>query len=165
MSKIEMEFVGFNNFQNCIAIDGKIIKTQKSNKKNVYTFESVKENAHVTIYKTHQFVGKHWLWWNLLFFFVSIFGLFDIRHNKRCSVFEGDFVISTEKDCKFVIRKKEFQDGGGLFEVEGITPIKEISNTQYYDKTGQSRYKKMKKIKVGIIVTVCVLSVFVIILI
>ena len=34
MSKIEMEFVGFNNFQNCIAIDGKIIKTQKLNKKN-----------------------------------------------------------------------------------------------------------------------------------
>lgn len=149
MTKLNLEFVGFNNKDASILINGKYEKLKKTREK-AYTcsVETDLKESEITIYKSHNYIGKNWFWWNLLYFIVSVFGLFDIRQNKKCLVLYSRFTISTENDTEAIIKRQDFEDEGKLVEVETSSKVEEISNVQYYDKEARKRHAKMKKFKI-----------------
>ena len=80
MAKLEFEFVGFYDCDRYITVNGKFVKFEKTEKKT-YTcnVETIDDKCEVMVYQPHKYTGKHWLLWNLMFFIISLFGLFDIR--------------------------------------------------------------------------------------
>jgi len=150
MTKLDLEFIGLKNMEGCIVVDGKYVKLKK-NKEKTYScsVETDKKQVEVVIYKTHNYFGKNWFWWNLLYFVISVFGLFDVRADKKCLVLDGSFNISTEQDTKVIFRRLDFEEGARFVEVETSSEVEELSNTQYYDKEAKARHKKMKKFKIA----------------
>ncbi len=150
MTKLDLEFVGLKNMEGCITVDGKYVKLKK-NKQKIYScsVETEKEKVDVVIYKSHQYYGKNWFWWNLLYFVISIFGLFDIRGDRNCLVIDGRFTISNEQDTKAILRRQDFEDGAKLVEVETSAKVEEIKNIQYFDKEAKKKQNKMKKFKIA----------------
>ncbi len=164
MAKLDLEFVGFENALDCIAIDGEIVKLKRTRKKTrICTLEMKNNNTEIVAYKTHYYTSKNWFWWNFLYYIVSFFGLFDIKQTKKCLVQDAKINISSENDANAIISRVNFTDGGKLLEVETQAKVEEISNIQYNDKDARKKHLKMKKIKTATTIAVAVLTVLLIV--
>ena len=150
MSKINLEFVGFKALEGGILVNDKIVKLKKEKNKN-YTceVETEEKTCNLVIYKSHYYSGKNWFWWNLLYFVVSVFGLFDIKHDKKCVVYDGRFNLPIDGDTNIVIKRQDFEDGGKLATIETTAQVEEVSNIQFYDKEARKRHRIMKKFKIA----------------
>ena len=164
MARLDLKFVGLNDLEGAISVNDKLVKLNKNDDGSLsYTLET-DTNVDVSIYKGHRYLSKRWFWWNLLYFFISIFGIFDTKHNKKCLVLYASFNISAEKDSKIVISRQDFEDGAKFVNVDTDAQIEEISNVQYYDQVAKKRHSKMKLIKFGIIALSVVLTAVLVIL-
>lgn len=159
MARLELEFVGFNNNDCFITVDGKYVKMKK-NKTGSYTYncETNNSKSEILIYKGHYYQTKRWVWWNLLYFIISLFGILDMWQNSKCLVLEAKFNVSTEQDASVVVQRQKFEDGGKFVDMVTQASIEEVSNIQYYDKTAQLKVKKMKKIKLFTAMTIIILT-------
>lgn len=164
MPKLNLEFVGFKNMNGCITVDGKFAKIKK-NKNKTYScqVETSTDKCEVVIYKPHNYISKNWFWWNLLYFFVSIFGILDVRQDKKCVVMDGKFVIDTKQDTTAIIKRQDFADGGKLANIQTEASVEELSNIQYYDKEARKKHKKMKKFKIAATIVSLILIVVLIV--
>ena len=160
---LELKVVGFSDLLNTMIVNGKKVKL-KTNKDNTRTCQITADKAEIIIYRTHQFTGKAWFWWSLLFYFISIFGIFDVRQNKRCQVTDCRFNIDLKNDTKATMKILKFEDGGKFAEIECDEPVELINNVQYFDKVAQKRFKIMKRVKIGLffalVATITLLIVF-----
>lgn len=157
---LDLQFVGLQEMKKHITINGKLAKPKK-NKQNEYihSAKSADGNYEVIIYKNHQYVGKNWFWWNLLFFVISIFGIFDMWHGSKFLVIDSRFKISISNDSKLIIRRQNFEDGGKYVLLEGDAKVEEICNIQFQDKLAKKRHSKMKKIKIALTAVVVITAV------
>ncbi|MBQ3494393.1 MAG: hypothetical protein IJA69_03160 [Clostridia bacterium] len=167
MARLELEFTSYNDALENIYINGKKQKLiRKRNKTCICTAEVEGDVAEVQIVKSNHYATKNWFWWNLLYFFVSVFGLFDNHQNKRIVSVDCSFRVDTTADKKLMLKIQNFADGGEFVSFLG-EEVEQISNIQSYDKEAQKRNKKMKKAKWAIgalcLVVVAVVVVFVII--
>lgn len=165
MARLNLEFVGFKEADGCIAVNGKVVKLKKNRDKTYnWEIETEEKRSEVVIYKSHQYFGKYWFWWSLLYFIISIFGIFDARQNKKCLVLDAKFMISTETDAKAKIVRQNFEDNAKLINIETESEVEEITNVQYYDKQAKQKDSKMKKAKIaiaiGLLVAIVLLVVF-----
>ena len=153
MSRLELEIQGYNYAIETMTVNGKSCKmTNKNNSTKTCIIENIEGKAEVVIYKAHHYIGKNWFWWNLLYFLVSIFGIFDVRHDKKFLVVDCRFNVLVSGDTKAVLMINDFKDGGRFLDVECENNIEKIANKQYFDKTAKEKHKKMKKAKIGITV-------------
>ena len=164
MAKLELEIVGYNDALNNLTINGKRVKLI-NNKNNTRTCFIEAEQAEVVVYKTHNYFGKRWFWWNLFYYLISIFGIFDFDKNKRCLVVDFRFNLKLAKETKATLSIQNFENGGKFAEIECEEEIEIINNVQYFDLEGQKRRKKMKPAKIGIFVGFAVIVTLLIIFI
>ncbi|MBR2909835.1 MAG: hypothetical protein IKC11_05820 [Clostridia bacterium] len=163
--KLEIELVGVYDKANTLVVDEKVVKLKKKDGNTRYAVvETEKSKVDVAMYKAHHYVGKHWFWWQLLYFFVSVFGIFDIKQDKKMLVADCSFTVDVTGDTKVVLKRENFVDQGKFLKIETSSTIEEKSNIQYIDKEALKRHKKMKKAKIGIFAGVVVLAILLVIL-
>ena len=164
MAKLNLQFVGFKEAVGCIAVNGKLVNVKK-NRDKTYSceLEATEAKSEVVIYRSHNYGGKAWFWWNMLYFIISLFGIFEGRQNGKCLVLDAKFNISTEQDTNVIIRRNDFVDGEKLVSIETEAEVEEISNIQYYDKEARKKHAKMKKIKIATaVITVALIVILVV---
>lgn len=154
MASVNLQFVGFRGLEKNIMVNGKpakLIPVQRG----VYACSAETQDGacEVAIYKGHYYTGKAWFWWNVLYFFVSVFGLFDIKQDKKCIVMDGRFRLLAEQDSYAIIRKQEYTEGYrmelAIWETNGR--LETFANAQYSDQEGKDRQSIMKKCKAGLL--------------
>lgn len=142
----EIEFIGFDNV--IITVNGRVAALKKAeNGGSTLILNDGSERYDVEIVKAHRYMGKGYILWNLLFFFVSIFGIFDVREGKRFPVCYCRFNVSCETDCKITVCRQAFEDGGKYAEIRSDVAVEEDVNVQYYDKDAKRKHRRMKKIR------------------
>ena len=164
MAQLNLEFVGLKSLEGHVTVDGKFIKLKKVNQKYVCNIETTQPQAEVVIYQSHSYTGKHWLLLNLFYFLLSVFGLFDVRHGKRCLVQDARFKIDVAQDANLIIRRENFVDGGAFVRTETTAPVETICNQQYYDKVGKKRAAVMKKVKLAVAVLAVIAATVVVVM-
>ncbi len=164
MAQLNLEFVGLKSLEGHVTVDGKFVKLKKVNQKYVCHMTTNQPQAEVVIYQSHPYTGKHWLLWNLFYFIVSLFGLFDVRYNKRCLVQDACLKIDVSQDANVVIRRENFVDGGAFVRTEITAQVETICNQQYYDKVGKKRASVMKKVKLAVTVLAVIAAAVVVVM-
>ena len=163
--KLELEIVGVYDKANTVVVDNKVVKLKKKDSNTRYAIiETKNPKVEVSVYKAHQYFGKGWFWWQLLCFFISIFGIFDIKQDKKMLVADCSFLVYVTNDTKVILKREDYQDGGKFLKIETSEIIQEKSNIQYIDKMAQKRHKKMKGAKFGIFAGAVVLAILLLIL-
>ncbi len=150
MVNLNVNIVGYNPALQNITINDNFCKIKK-NKDRTRTIQTQVEDGKVeiTVLKYHHYSGKYWVWWNLLCFFVSVFGIFDVKPDKKFVVVEYKSIVDVKTDSNITLKIQRFEDGGKFLELETENEVEEISNKQYYDRDARKKHKKMNKIKVG----------------
>lgn len=164
MTKLEIEIIGYNDAVESMTIDNKSVKIVKEDKIRKCVYESDCNIAEVVICKAHHYSGKRWFWWNLLYYLISIFGVFDIRHNKKFNVIDCRFDVNLTKDTTVKLSIKDFENNGEFVDIEADAVIIEKANIQYVDDIAKQRHKKMKKAKIGIFISVIVITILALII-
>lgn len=165
MARLELLIEGYNDALNSITINQKLVKITSKKGERKITCDCKNGECEVVIYKGHQYQTKNWFWWNLLYFFISIFGIFDIFHDKKFMIVDCRFKIDVSKDTKATIKVLNYVDGGKFAEITSEDRIEEIENIRFQDKEGKKKHKTMKKFKLAFWLSAIVITVALVILI
>ena len=153
MAKLEVNLYGSNETIKLATINGKPLKiTSVTNGVGCCKMEIADNKAELAIYKTHHYSSKFWFLTNLLYFIISVFGIFDVKQDKNCPVIDCRYILYLEEETKIGLKPFTFTDGGKVAEVTSTAPVKEISNIQYFDKVAQKKHKIMKGVKIALTV-------------
>ena len=150
MAKLELEIEGYSNALDEMLINGKRPKFVVEGLLRKCAVETESDNVEIVVYRTHHYVGKHWFWWSLLFYFVSVFGIFDVRFDKKFHVVDFRVNVDLKKTNNLKLKVPNFEDGGKVFEIEEGKDVNVLNNCQFLDKDAKKRHNKMKKIKFAI---------------
>ena len=159
MARLDLEIRGYNEVFNKMIINGKEQKIQKDKAGLRTCSVDIDSNtAEIVVYKGHYYAGRFWLFWNILFFLVSLFGIFDMRDTKKFQVVDLRFNVSVKQDTKVSLQVRDFEDGGRFVDITSDSQIEEISNISMYDKEAPQRKQKAKKVKIFIMLALVALA-------
>lgn len=142
MAKINLQLNGIKTKNSLITVNGKVAKIRKTgfNSSNA-TVENVSGKAEIVVFQGHNYSGKNWFWWQILYFIVSIFGIFDRTKNKKTYVRDCRFSVDVLTDVDISLTQVDFEEGGKFLDIQGGS-VEEICNYQTLDKQGLDRISK-----------------------
>ena len=151
LNNLNLKVSNISNFNPTIYVDGKVIKFRRDNFGNyVTTYQTSSPTVKIEIKKMYDINGPFWFLTSLLFFFVSIFGIFDLKPNKRCISVIASFNVKVTKNCNLKIgfksrtqMEKAFELEPTECEIEG-----ETGNKYFIDDVAKKRYKTMRIVKI-----------------
>ena len=167
MSKLNLTLSGFSGVDGLVTVNGKFVKFKKEKmNKHSASVEVKGDRAEVVLYRSHHYAGKGWFFWNFIYFIISVFGIFDIRKDKKCLVMDARFSVDASSDASLTLTRNKIIGQGKVVDVETSANYEELSNVQFYDADAIKRRLKMKIFKIifivlSILVTAFIVAVFV----
>lgn len=162
MAKLNIEINGYNNSVQDMLINGKRAKVKRKKNKYLVSTDISTNNAEIVIYRGHYYLGKAWVFWDILCFIISVFGIFDTPYNRQCVVIDYKCRVDVVEDTNLVMNINHFTDGGRFIEHNTEAKVEEDSNVFYIDQLAKTRRKKMKKVKLGIAILIVAITVLLI---
>ncbi|OQA77653.1 MAG: hypothetical protein BWY30_01026 [Tenericutes bacterium ADurb.Bin239] len=129
--------------------DGKPLKPKGNNMGHfVFEYKTEKETVELVVIRRSGLQSKFWLWWQLLFFIVSLFGIFDI-HNKKLKS-EGIYraIIHLDGNDEFDLKFDTGYPKLSFLEITTTLRVDEIHNEIINDPVIKRRGKRVKIVKV-----------------
>lgn len=155
-----IDFVGNNKAVKNIYVNGKLqpLQNVSSDTKRI-TYQTEQEITNIVIYETHQYSGKGWFWWWLICYFISFFGIFDVKQNRHCLVTYLKFTIDEKTDSYTIVKFNDIKESNRVAEISTSCQLTEIANEQYYDQKAKKIRKGMNWLKFFLNTTFLVLIV------
>ena len=142
MNKLSLKLLGVDKLKPNVYVDGKRIKY----KKNKYgaiecQCECANPEAEVVITKQSELASKWWLLMNILFFVISIFGIFEPPYDSKGIMVNCKFVVSMAADTSVTVQVNSLTSTGTFANINSTSTIREISNSYLVDKTIKRRWR------------------------
>ncbi len=122
------------------------------------TYKTDKDKVDINVTTIDELSGKHWFFMQMIFFFVSILGIFDkrVKANIAKIDFTGTISLNKNETLEIALVNKSFDKPA--FECNNSSMEIKL-NRFYIDKEHNKRIKKLKTIKtiIWIIVIITVL--------
>ena len=147
----------------CVFADDKPIKLKSGSKPIKYMTE--KEIVKVRVVRLNAFYGKHWFWWQLLFYIISFFGIFNPNKSKDFWNVDCEYEIKLSENTNFEIGFKFVKGSGKEIFVKTNAEYTAKKELCIKDDEAKQRQKKFRWAKVGVIVIAAIIAVVSIVLI
>lgn len=148
----------------CVEIDGKVIEPKQNDYSNYYyDIETEKSSVNVVITRLLELETKLWWLWQMLYFVVSLFGILDLKQDKKqLKVFyNAEIELNGENFVDFTINRS----GDKAVNILNTNAeIKETENKLEKSKTAIKRKKIIKYSKIGAWILIFVIVLLVIFL-
>ncbi|MGM9971746.1 MAG: hypothetical protein ACI35W_05000 [Anaeroplasmataceae bacterium] len=160
MNKLNLKIVGIGNISNpCIMINNEIVKYKK-NEYNSYeiNYQTGSDRVELYICNYLELQNKWWLITYLIFFIISIFGLFLPGYDKRCRCVSSKCILYLKEDSNMKISFNSFNENGNALVFDSDFQYEELSNIYYINKRIKRRTKLLSVLKVliWIIIIICI---------
>lgn len=142
MNKLTVKLNGYASKDTMFLVDGQKVKFKNNrfgNKEFVYQTEKSKVN--ITINRFLEINSKFWLLWQLLFFVISIFGIFDMRSSRGYFVVDCEMNVDVSEDTKLTLKMNDSPKNDYACTYECNTQVEEVKNQYYVDEKAQKRGK------------------------
>ena len=137
-----------------VYIDGQKIKSEIVKRKDdVYTYASDKDRVNVKIVSFHQADSKWFYFISIFYFLISVFGIFDIRPNKKGMAMVCEFDVAMQESGEIKLCYNKFLPGTPALKIDTDLDIKVIENKFFIDEVVVKRVKTAKYIKLSIFLT------------
>ena len=160
MDKLTVILNGYASKDTMFLIDGQKAKF-KNNKfgNKEFEYQTEKSDATIIIKRFLEINSKFWLLWQLLFFVISVFGIFDMHGSKGYFVVDCEFKISLNEDTKVTLKMNDSPQKTTACQIECNTSYEEIKNQYFIDEQAKKRGKKL--IFAKIITTLLIIAIFI----
>jgi len=162
-------FINFGNnapLDTKVLIDDKKISPIKNEFGNhLYSYKTENENVNIKIYSYSEMSSKLWYFMSILYFFISLFGIFDVRPKKNGISIKAEFNYKLN-DGKNHINLSYNQIQVGKEAVKSTTELQteQIMNEYYINELLVKRYKRTKIIRTLILILSIALGVVLLII-
>ncbi len=163
MNNIDLKLINCANFKPSVEVDGNTLQYKKDNFGALTTqYTTDKSQIKIEINKYYDVLGPWWFLTSLFFFIISIFGILDIRPDKKCISLKTTFLINVRENSKIKIVFKTRKNGEKAVEVtcENAEITQEEGNTYYVEEQAKKRYKVLRVTKVFMWLGVIALSAY-----
>lgn len=131
-----------------VSVDNKdVIAKRDKNGHDEYVYESEKSSVDVTLYKYLEVNSPLYMLWQIFFFIISVFGIFNKRLDKKCVVLKYRATINLDADTKIIARINTNYKETKALSIETSAEVVEQENLREVDKNAKKRLKLLKIIK------------------
>jgi len=158
MKDVYLNFANNSPLNSVVLIDGKKLKATKNEQGNqMYHYQTEKESVNVKIYSYTEMSSKLWYFFSILYFFISVFGIFDARPKKNGMSLKAEYNYKISEDKNFItISYNPIQLGKPAITSKSELEEMEITNEFFVDQLLVKRYKRAKLIRMLILLTLIV---------
>ncbi len=149
MNKLKIKFTATSKIRPVVFVDGTPLKMKKNK------FDSLegeittdKSQVEISICNYLEINSKLWFLSSLFFFFISLFGIFDIRYDKLCAVSSCKFILKLTGDDNVNFSFRRFADKSKAVELDTDTKFEELENVWNVDTRAKKRLKIMRITKI-----------------
>ena len=150
MSKLTIRYTNNSALRPILTVDGKEIKGTKNGKTTVYNYETDASSARVRVSNVLEASSPTFFLTSILYFIISVFGIFDDYSDFKCRKVSFDASVSTVSDCELSLI------GRGFSKVETTEAIKSectgsmdvYENKFFVDKVALRRTRIMTAVRV-----------------
>ncbi|MBR1925679.1 MAG: hypothetical protein IJ837_02365 [Clostridia bacterium] len=132
----------------CVEIDGEVFEPEKNDFSNYcYSVETEKETMKIVITRFLELETKFWWLWQILYFFVSLFGILDLKQENRQLkiLYSAEVELNGDNFIDLIINKS----GDKAVNILNTNAeIKETENKLEKSKTAIKRKKIIKYSKI-----------------
>ena len=148
-----IEFPTYGWYKPIVRVEGEELKPGYD-KGNVFFSDSFSsDSVKVEVFTRHRLEGPLWWLFNIFFFIISVFGIFDERGIYRYHAFRTEFRVWLKGDLtKLVLRNNRYGEGDEALVVESLSGVKVERNAYYKDLTFERRKTIMTIIRVALYV-------------
>ena len=124
-----------------VSIDGNEVKLTrgKNSQRDVCHYTTEKDCVEIVVEKHYELEGKWWFLMSMLFFFVSVLGIFDTRIGKRFYSVNYRAKVYLRGDTNLQMRFLMFREGERAVELSGDAEIVEMENLYSTNKKLRKR--------------------------
>ncbi|MBO7218539.1 MAG: hypothetical protein J6V40_01020 [Clostridia bacterium] len=139
-----------------IFIDGKLMtpKKLKGSKKTGFWHKTDKNYADIEIKTYSRFQSKMWFIVEMLFFIISVFGIFDQRFDKFCYTTHCKVRVQVNAETNVALRVITPRNNGVVARVETDVAYEAIENEYIIDRDALKKQKLLNKGKIAIVLLV-----------
>ncbi len=152
MNTLSIKVVNPSANNSFINIDGKPVKMKRGeNGTGIITYQTENSSVHLSVKTFMEIKGKFWWLTSILYFIVSIFGLFDVRSNRKCRAitYEAELTLTNGDNCTMrLMRWKKGEPAVTLTDIEKD----EKENLCFIDEVALRRKKIMLFVKLALTV-------------
>ena len=139
-----------------IYIDGVLMspKKQKSTKKYGFSYTTDKRYCEIEVRSYSRFQTRLWLLWELLFFVVSVFGIFDVRYGKFTYNTYCKMQVDVANDTDILLRVMDPRNNGVVARIETDAKVNILDNEYIIDRVAKKKQKVLNVFKVLLILAI-----------
>ena len=162
MNKLTVKLNGYASKDTTFLVDGTKVKI-KNNKfgNKVFEYQTEKSEVTIVIKRLLEINSRFWLAWQLLFFVISIFGIFDVRGSKGYFVVDCELKVKVQEDTQVTLKMNDSPQKTIACQVESNTEVEEIKNSYYIDEQAKKKGKKLVFAKIVTFLVIAVVAVLI----
>ena len=147
-----------------VYVDGKPVEVKHCGRRNdsECTFTTENDTVEITLTKRYSMEGKGWFWINLLFYFISIFGIFDAREGRKFQTYTYRALLHLNGTNNIEVHINKFVNGQRALEVTGDCAIDEQENVFFIREDLRKRRKQLNWFNAVLWIAIIVAIIFVI---
>ena len=115
------------------------IKRGKNGQRDGCRFVTDSDSVEIVVEKHYELEGKWWFLMSMLFFFVSVLGIFDAHFGKRFYTVNYRAIVYLKGDANLQMSFRMFKEGERAIELKGDAEIEEIENSYSMNKQLRKR--------------------------
>lgn len=142
MNNLNFKIVGNSRMDPVCVIDGNNITLTKNKFGNLEgSFQTEKDEVQVTMFSYLELGGKFWWLMSILFFIISIFGLFNPPYDKKCLKIDYNATIKLKDNSDIVFKINNQKHADKAILVESVCEVVEGKNNLVVDKVVKRRLR------------------------
>lgn len=149
MNKLDLTIQNAGENDSFVKIDGETMPLQKK-KGETYTliYDTNKQSVHLTVFTFMEYREKLWWLTSMIFFLISVFGIFDTHRNRKCRAvaLEADLYLYPGVN-QGQLKLLPWKDGREAVRIETTCPTYVTENRCYVDLVARKRRTIMRFIK------------------
>lgn len=165
MSKLTIRYTNNSALKPVLTVDGKELKSEKHGKTTVYTYETDASSARVRVFNVLEASSPMFFLTSLLYFILSIFGIFDDYSDFKCRKVSFDASVSTVNDNELNLIGRGFSKSEKTEAIKSdcTGSIDVFENKFSVDKVALRRTRIMTAVRIVLFIA-CVVSLIAIII-
>ena len=126
-------------------INDEIVKPEKDKQGHeTYICETANPTVDIKLYKYLEVNNPAYFLWQILFYLISIFGLFDKRPDKGCTILKYHSTITLDGSTDVIMRISKSKKDVTAAQLECSTSVVEHENVRMTDKKAKKKLKGLK---------------------
>lgn len=157
MNKLILKLMNPQYNGTVLYINNEFIKPEKDKQGHeTYIYETGATSVDVSVYKYLEVNSPGYFLWQIFFFLISLFGLFDRRPEKSCTILKYHSTITLNGSTDVTMRISKSKKDVTAVQLEAPTEVVEHANVRMTDKRAKKKLKGLKITKflifIGIII-------------